>query len=130
MVLRQHFAWSLDFGTHIKDGTRVLGDHKTWRGTLAGTVACGCVAALLGYSFFTGAVFGIVSLGADASASFAKRRLRFTPGTEIPGLDQIPEALVPLLLLSRSLEIGVLGALLVTATFLVLDLAVMRMRHL
>ena len=130
MLLRKHFAWPVDCHARMNDGGRVLGDHKTWRGVLAGAAACGVVAALLGHAFLTGAAFGFVSLVADASASFVKRRYRQAPGTEMPGRDQIPEALLPLLLLSRSLGIGIVEALLVTAIFLVLDLAVMRMRHL
>jgi CDP-2,3-bis-(O-geranylgeranyl)-sn-glycerol synthase len=129
MLLRDRLAAPLDFGVTLRDGTRVLGDHKTWRGLTAGVMACAIAAHLLGLTFAVGFAFGTLSLLADTAASFVKRRLRLAAGTEIPGLDQIPEALLPLWVLSAPLGIGLPGGLLVTAVFLVLDIAFVRFRH-
>ena len=123
------WAAPLDGGARLVDGTRVLGDHKTWRGVVAGALACGMAAPLLGHAVWLGLAFGTLSLLADAASSFVKRRCRVAPGGEIPGLDQLPEALLPLIVLSRPLGIGLWGSLAVGVVFLVLDLAVMRARH-
>ncbi len=127
--LRGWWAAPLDGGATLADGTRVLGDHKTWRGLVAGALACGIVARLLGHTVLLGIAFGILSLTADALSSFVKRRFRLGPGTEIPGLDQLPEALLPLIILSGPLGIGFFGSLFVSVVFLLLDLATMRLRH-
>jgi hypothetical protein len=128
-TLRGRWAAPLDCGATLADGTRVLGDHKTWRGLIAGALACGIAARLLGQTVLLGLVFGTLSLAADAVSSFVKRRFRFRPGVEIPGLDQLPEALVPLIALSRPLGLSVLGSIAVGIVFLLLDLAAARLRR-
>lgn len=119
----------LDGGATLADGTRVLGDHKTWRGLVIGALACGLVARLLQYPLLLGVAFGVLSLAADATTSFVKRRLRLHPGAEIPGVDQLPEALVPLMLLSRPLGVDLSESVVIGLVFLVLDLLSMRLRH-
>jgi hypothetical protein len=127
--LSGHFQAALDAGAKLPDGRRVLGDHKTWRGVVIGVFACGLVAWLLRYPLLLGVAFGALSLAADAASSFAKRRLRLQPGAEVPGVDQLPEALVPLLVLSRPLGLRPLESVAIAFVFLVLDLAAMRLRH-
>jgi len=119
----------IDAGLKLPDGRRLLGDHKTWRGFVAAVLACAVAASLLGYSVRLGLAFAALSLAGDAASSFIKRRLHLAPGTEIPGLDQIPEALAPLLTLCRRLGIGVGGACALTGIFLLIDLATMPLRH-
>jgi CDP-2,3-bis-(O-geranylgeranyl)-sn-glycerol synthase len=119
----------LDGGATFADGSRILGDHKTWRGLIVGTLACGGVAWILRYPFFLGIAFGLLSLAADTASSFVKRRFRLRPGAEIPGVDQLPEALVPLFVLSRPLGLQLTDCVVIALVFLFLDLAVMRLRH-
>lgn len=127
--LSRHWQAPLDGGATLTDGTRILGDHKTWRGLVAGALACGLVARLLHHSVLLGIAFGTLSLAADAASSFIKRRLRLQPGAEIPGVDQLPEALLPLLALSRPLGLGLVESVAIAFAFLLLDLSVMRLRH-
>ncbi|NPV62257.1 MAG: CDP-2,3-bis-(O-geranylgeranyl)-sn-glycerol synthase [Methanotrichaceae archaeon] len=94
----------LDMGKTFQDGKRVLGDGKTFRGTIAGTV-CGLVAGLLLNqvahllampSFGTGLaqipiLFGL-SFGAmlgDIVAAFFKRRLGLKRGAPLFVIDQL-----------------------------------------
>ncbi len=107
----------------------LLGEHKTWRGLAVGALACGVVARVLQHPLALGIAFGLLALAADAAASFVKRRLRLQPGTEIPSLDQLPEALVPLLVLSRPLGLGLIASLAIAFVFLLLDVAVTQLRH-
>jgi CDP-2,3-bis-(O-geranylgeranyl)-sn-glycerol synthase len=88
----------LDFGLALPDGQRLFGDHKTWRGLAAGVLACALAATLLGFPMTTGAGFGAAALAGDALSSALKRRLALRPGTDVIGIDQLPEALLPLLL--------------------------------
>lgn len=123
--------WSAPLDCHMRlpDGTRLLGDHKTWRGVFAGEIGCAVTGRLLGYSWMLGIVFAGLSLAADAASSFVKRRLRLAPGAEVPALDQLPEALLPLLLLATPLGISTAAAFAVAATFLCLDVVTVRLRH-
>ncbi len=68
-------------------------------------------------------------LAADAASSFTKRRLRLSPGAEVPALDQLPEALLPLLVLARPLGVSLLEAVGIALIFLCLDLAARPLRH-
>jgi hypothetical protein len=122
--------WSapLDCGMRLGDGTRLLGEHKTWRGVLASELGCAVLARLLGYSYGLGVAFATLSLTADAASSFAKRRLRLAPGTEVVALDQLPEALLPLLALGSTLGISVTQALVIALLFLGLDMACLPLR--
>lgn len=96
----------VDFGKTMKNGTRYLGDGKTWRGTLGGTVS-GMGLGILGILIMTllnkpdwtygndylqvililfllsfGSMFG------DMLGSFIKRRVGRERGARFPGLDQ------------------------------------------
>jgi len=130
LVFGSQFAAPLDFGITLRDGTRLLGSHKTWRGLICAAIACGMVTENLQLGLLRGAVFGTLTLLGDAASSFVKRRLRMAPGTEVLGLDQLPEALLPLLVLQRPLDLGLIECLIIAATFALLDIAVTKIRHL
>jgi len=129
-LLGDRFAAPIDAGMTFIDGRPVLGGHKTWRGLLAALLASALVAPILGYSVRLGLAFAALAVTGDAASSLLKRRLRCSPGTEIPGLDQIPEALTPLLCLSGSLGISIAGAWTLTGVFLLLDVAAIPLRRL
>jgi CDP-2,3-bis-(O-geranylgeranyl)-sn-glycerol synthase len=94
----------LDLGRKFKDGQRITGDGKTFRGTIAGTV-CGIAAGLvlnltapaLGMPTFGSglgqmAVLVGLSLGSmigDLVASFFKRRLGLKRGAKLYIVDQL-----------------------------------------
>jgi len=88
-------------------GRRVLGDHKTWRGLVTGTLA-GTVAFALQRALYAHGVLGALALfdyetlgllpgvllaaGAllgDAAKSFVKRQLDIAPGASWVGPDQL-----------------------------------------
>lgn len=119
----------VDGGAVLADHERVLGDHKTWGGLIAGAVACGAVALLLQRTFLLGVAFGLLSLAGDCGSSFVKRRLRLRPGTETPLLDQLPEALVPLVVLAHPLGLHAVQCVIVALAFSLLDFAASRLRR-
>jgi CDP-diglyceride synthetase len=128
-IFDPHWTAPLDLGRTLRDGTRLFGSHKTWRGLIAAAVACGVAAQLLRHGFALGAAFGTLALLGDAASSFVKRRLQIPPGAEVLGLDQVPEAIMPLLALQRPLGLGLVESLIVAATFAVLNIAATKLRR-
>lgn len=128
-VLGPRLAARLDFGVVLPDGKPLLGSHKTWRGLAAGTLACAVVAPLVGLDIATAAGFGAAALLGDALSSAVKRRLALGPGAEVPGLDQLPEALLPLVLFAQPLGIDAIAIAVVAIVFTALDMLVAPLRH-
>ena len=78
----------LDLGKKFMDGKRLLGDGKTFRGTIGGIFFGGAVGFLLcglggGLTLASGSILG------DIFASFLKRRLKLERGEPAPLLDQL-----------------------------------------
>jgi CDP-2,3-bis-(O-geranylgeranyl)-sn-glycerol synthase len=129
-IAGKRWATPLDFGFTGPDGERLLGDHKTWRGLLCAVLACGLAGALSGFGALRGCGFGALALLGDASSSLVKRRLGCAPGTEVPGLDQLPEALLPVAAFAPALGLGPVQVVIVALGFTLLDMAATRIRHL
>lgn len=119
----------LDGGYRLADGRRLFGDHKTWRGIAAAVVFTALAAWLLQLPAWLGALFGALSLLGDLLASFTKRRLQLAPGAAAPGLDQLPEAWLPLLALQPALGLTWLQIALIGALFMALDLLLSRILY-
>jgi CDP-2,3-bis-(O-geranylgeranyl)-sn-glycerol synthase len=128
-LLGNRWAWPLDFGCVLRDGRRLFGAHKTWRGVVAGIASCTLLGWALGPGWLVGCGVGAAALAGDAVSSAVKRRLNRAPGAEIPGLDQVPEALLPLLVFHGPLGISLEVVLVLTLVFAVLDLLFTPLRH-
>ena len=128
-LARERGAQPLDFGRVMPDGERLFGSHKTWRGLASGIVACAVLAVYLDLPAWLGTGFAALSLFADACSSAVKRRMRLKPGSEVLGLDQLAEALVPLLVFSGPLGLQAGEITLVTACFVILDRATAGLRR-
>jgi hypothetical protein len=127
-LLGDRWAAPMDFGVRARDGQPLLGSHKTWRGFAGGVLASGAVAWAWGSGVWTGIGVGALSLVGDALSSALKRRLRLAPGREIPLMDQLPEALLPLVAFHRALGLDPAGIAAVAVAFVVLDIASARAR--
>ncbi len=127
-VLGTWAAWPIDASWVLRDGERLFGSHKTWRGLIAGTAATGAAGAVLDVGFYLGLGFGSSSLCGDALSSFLKRRLRWPPGREVLGVDQAGEALLPLFVYAGALELSWLEIAASFAVFTVLDVATRSLR--
>ena len=122
-VCGSHWDAPLDFGVRLKDDRRLLGSHKTWRGVAAAVTGCAIAAELVQLHWWLGAEFGALSMLGDSLSSAWKRHRGHAPGREVFGLDQLPEALLPLTLLRASLGMGWAELALVVAVFAALDVA-------
>jgi CDP-2,3-bis-(O-geranylgeranyl)-sn-glycerol synthase len=125
-LLGQRWAAPLDFGLDFVDGRPLLGPGKTIRGVVAAVVASALAAWALGIAPQVGAFIGAVSMAGDALASFVKRRLGLAPSGRAIGLDQIPEALLPLLAVQDLLGLSAAEILGITAAFFALEIPLAR----
>ena len=90
----------IDLGKNWTDGRRILGDGKTFRGLIGGTV-CGIIAGILqrqlspgGDIFIIPTVAAIITLSfgallGDIVKSFFKRRAGYSRGSQLPLIDQL-----------------------------------------
>ena len=117
----------LDAGRRFFDGRPWLGPSKTFRGVVAALAAAALSAALLGFSPAMGAWLGAFSMLGDALSSFIKRRLGIAPSGRATGLDQIPEALLPLLAIRASLGLSPVQIAGITLAFFALEIPVARL---
>lgn len=120
-------ARPVDGGARFCDGRPIFGAAKTWRGIMAAIVAATLLAPAFGLPAAAGAAIGAGAMAGDLFSSFVKRRLGRAVSSRALGLDQIPEALAPLLLLARTMTIDPLEIAIVTAGFLIGSLALSRL---
>ena len=116
-------AWPLDGGRVLADGRRLLGDAKTWRGVALAPLAAGLGAMLLDLPAMVGIVVGITAMLGDLLSSFVKRRLGVPTSGMALGLDQIPEALLPLLAVADRFALSGLAIAAIVASFALLELS-------
>lgn len=91
-----YLAVPLDGGRTLR-GRRLLGEHKTLRGLVAG-VLLGSAAGLLQGSLTAGLALSVGALLGDAAKSMLKRQLDIAPGKSWIPFDQIDFVLGALLL--------------------------------
>lgn len=124
----ERYSAPIDAGIRLPDGQPLFGSHKTWRGLIGGVIASAAVGAALSCGALLGAIFGALALSGDLCSSFLKRRLRQASGHWVPLLDQLPEALAPLLVLQEQLDLTPATIIGTCAVFTALDLAVTKVR--
>lgn len=123
----KRFETPLDGGLKFFDGRPLLGSSKTLRGLLL-SLACTTLAApLLGYDWVIGAGLAGASMLGDLLSSFIKRRLALPTHSQAPALDQIPESLLPLLLLRKQLALGYGEIAAILLLFIVLEIVLSRL---
>lgn len=123
-LLGRRLALPLDGGLRVWDGRPLFGHAKTLRGVIAAIAAATLTAWLLGVAPLAGALAGATAMLADLGSSFLKRRLGLAPSDRAPGLDQIPESLLPALVVAPYLELSLLDALAASAAFFVLEVLI------
>lgn len=128
-VLDGHGAWPVDGGRHWCDGRPLFGPSKTWRGLVMALLAAGSLAPLLGWPVGVGLAIGVGAMAGDLLSSFVKRRLGRPSSSQALGIDQIPEALLPLLAVRETLALdgGLIAGL--VAVFVVLELLLSRVLY-
>src|SRR5690606_24562029 len=106
---------------------RLFGHSKTWQGVWAAVGGTTLLAMLLGHAWFVGAATGAAAMAGDLFSSFIKRRMGIPASGQALAVDQLPEALLPALVLTLWLPLTVLEVLLVVLLFFVLELPLSRL---
>lgn len=125
-MLKHAGAHPIDGGLRWVDGERVFGPSKTVRGLFAAVIASAAIAPVLGLSPWLGAGFALLAMLGDLGSSFLKRRLGRPPSSMALGLDQIPEALVPLFFLRTPLDLSGADIVILVFAFVVFELLASR----
>jgi len=128
-LLGRRWQAPLDGGLHWGDGRPLLGPSKTLRGLVVSLLATALAAPVLGIAAPLGALLAAGAMAGDALSSFVKRRLDIAPSGRATGLDQIPESLLPLLLLQDALGLSGVQVLGITAAFFLLETPLARLFH-
>ena len=96
-ILGERFSYPLDGGVEFLDGRPLFGRSKTIRGVVLAVLVTAAGASLIGLEWEIGVLVGALAMVGDLVSSFLKRRLDLPPSSRASGLDQVPEALFPLL---------------------------------
>jgi CDP-2,3-bis-(O-geranylgeranyl)-sn-glycerol synthase len=126
-VLGTRWSAPLDFGVVFFDGRPLLGASKTVRGFVVAVLLTSGAATLLGLTWTLGALVGSFSMLGDALSSFVKRRLNVAPSDRATGIDQIPEALLPMLVVRGVVGLSLLQVAAITVVFFALAIPLARL---
>lgn len=116
------FSKPVDAGLLLADGHPLLGYSKTWRGLLGGIIGATVVAILFAFPVVFAVTFALFSLLGDLLSSFIKRRMKRAPSSKFIGVDQIPEAIFPLVAGTYWLDYGLNSIVIVTLSFFLIHI--------
>lgn len=119
----------IDGGYRLPDGRPLFGPSKTWRGVFSALAATPVAALALGLPSDLGLLIAALSMAGDLLSSFLKRRLGMASSDMALGLDQIPEALLPLSLAGHQAGLEWPMIIGLTVLFLVLELLLSRVLY-
>jgi CDP-2,3-bis-(O-geranylgeranyl)-sn-glycerol synthase len=126
LLLSNRYSAPIDGGLAWRDGRRLLGPSKTWRGLVIGVLFPACLSPLIGLSWVAGMSAGAAAMAGDCFSSFVKRRLGFESSERALGLDQIPEALLPAVFMRAYVQLSVIEVGAIVLIFSVGALALSR----
>ena len=121
-VMGSRLDCAIDFGYRLPDDRPLFGSSKTWRGVFGAVLFTSIGAIVLGYSAFTGAQIAIYAVLGDILSSFIKRRLGMAPSSMAPLLDQVPESLLPAVMLMDIFELDIQSIIILVSLFIVMEL--------
>lgn len=128
-LLGERGNWRVDGGLIFLDGRPLLGPSKTWRGVIGSLLLTPLVAVALSFDAEVGLLAAVLAMLGDLLSSFCKRRLGIRPSGMALGLDQIPEALLPLLVLQKTWNLSGSDIAGLVVAFTVLELALSRVLY-
>ncbi len=121
-IFNDRFNLAVDFDKKFADGNALFGASKTWRGIIAALLITGIAAAFLGHSVLTGILVASYAVSGDLASSFIKRRLSMQPSSMAPLLDQVPESLLPALMMQHTFKLDWLSIVMLVLTFVIIEL--------
>ena len=121
-IFADKFALAVDFGKKLPDGEPVFGGSKTWRGIISSLLLTSLAALVLGHAVTTGALIACYAVAGDLFSSFIKRRLHMEPSSMAPLLDQVPESLLPALMMMGTFRLDLVAVAVVVFCFIIAEL--------
>lgn len=128
-ILRYRLDAPVDAGLILPDGRRLFGDSKTWRGVAGAVPVTAFVANLLGYGMWSGVLVAVFAVLGDLISSFIKRRLGMRASCMAPLLDQVPESLLPALIMRHEFELDGMQVISLVGIFVLAELLLSRMLY-
>jgi CDP-2,3-bis-(O-geranylgeranyl)-sn-glycerol synthase len=114
----EYLARPIDGGRRLADARPLLGASKTYRGLAAALLLTALAAEWLGLGWRLGLIIAVAAMAGDLLSSFVKRRLDKPVHARAALLDEIPEVLLPVLVVAAPLALTWLDALAVVLGFL------------
>ncbi|MGD8783765.1 MAG: CDP-archaeol synthase [Thioalkalispiraceae bacterium] len=111
----------IDGGLKLTDNDYLFGHSKTVRGIIASLILTIIAGYLIKIAIPVSLSIALFAMLGDLVSSFIKRRLHKPPGSMVPGLDQIPESLLPLLAVEERLGLEPSTMLIIVFAFIVFD---------
>jgi len=119
-AIGDRFSFPLDGGLALPDGQRMFGGSKTIRGIAAAIGTTTIVAVVIGHPAICGILVGLYAMLGDLISSFLKRRLRLPSSSRAPVLDQLPEALLPTMVLAPDFGLAAGGVIAAAIAFMLI----------
>ena len=117
----------LDGGVRLADGQFLFGPAKTIRGILSSMAATAITGLVLRFPLLVGLAAAAGAMGGDLASSFLKRRLGWAVSGRATGIDQVPESLLPCLLLKFWLPLSAIDIALIVAIFFAGEILISRL---
>lgn len=116
-LMGPRWAWPIDAGLMLRDGRPLFGASKTWRGLALALSASTLATSLLLERPGLGLAFAALAMAGDLASSFVKRRRGLPPHADALFIDQLPECLLPLVVLRGALSMSWTDLLLLVVLF-------------
>jgi len=129
VVFRSSFDHPLDNRRTFGDGRPLFGESKSWRGIVLALLLTPLASILLGLGWLLGSVVAVFAMLGDLFSSFIKRRIGMPSSSMALGLDQVPEALFPLLAAHLLVDMTMQQTGLLVLLFFVLELVLSRILY-
>jgi hypothetical protein len=111
------------------DKRALFGPSKTIRGLVVSILATTAAAPAIGVAPEIGALMATATMVGDLLSSFVKRRLDRPPSSQVLGLDQVPEPLLPLMVGRQAVSLTFIDITIVVAVFFIGELFLARLFH-
>ncbi len=128
-LMRNALSYPIDFNCRFTDGKPLFGGTKTWRGLIGSLLFTSLSALMIGLDPGTGLLAASGAMCGDLLSSFLKRRLGMRSSTRAPLLDQVPESLIPALLLMKAFDLSIVTIMVLVLAFFLLDVILSRLLY-
>jgi len=117
----------VDFGLKLKDQQYLFGKTKTWRGLIMSLALTASVSVLLDGEYYIGLLISLLAMTGDLFSSFIKRRLKKASSSEMLLLDQLPESVLPAVMMMSVIPLNLTQVIAIVIAFYIIERMVSKM---